>query len=86
MTYIVGTTAEKFIETLDDESVDAIITDPPYFGIVKDSWDNQWKTVDEFSDWLSNIFIAAKPKLKPTGSLIFFLVSASMACIRCFDV
>ena len=40
-----------FLKSLDDESVDLVIVDPPYFEIVKDSWDNQWKSEQEYLDW-----------------------------------
>lgn len=28
-----------------------IIADPPYFKMIKDEWDNQWKTEEEFYEW-----------------------------------
>ena len=39
------------MKRIDDESVDLIIADPPYFQIVKNSWDNQWGTEGEYYDW-----------------------------------
>ena len=33
------------------DSVDLILTDPPYFQIVRNDWDNQWKTEQEYLDW-----------------------------------
>lgn len=71
-TFIHATDARRFIDTLPDASVDLFLTDPPYYGIVRDSWDNQWDSVDAFVEWLAGIFEAARPKLKPTGSLVFF--------------
>ena len=41
----------EFLKSLDDESVDLVIVDPPYFEIIKDDWDNQWKTEQEYLDW-----------------------------------
>ena len=32
----------NYLKTLEDNSIDLILLDPPYFGIVKDDWDNQW--------------------------------------------
>lgn len=40
-----------FLATLEDNSVDLVITDPPYFGIVKNDWDNQWKSEEEYLQW-----------------------------------
>ena len=41
----------EFLKTLDDNSVDLILNDPPYFEIVKNSWDNQWNSEQEYLDW-----------------------------------
>jgi DNA modification methylase len=41
----------EFLKSLPDESVDLAILDPPYFEIIKDDWDNQWKTEQEYLDW-----------------------------------
>ena len=31
----------SLIETLDDESIDLVLTDPPYVGVVKETWDQR---------------------------------------------
>ena len=41
----------EFLKSLDDESVDLVIVDPPYFEIIKDDWDNQWNSEQEYLDW-----------------------------------
>jgi len=41
----------EFLKSLDDESVDLVIVDPPYFEIIKDDWDNQWNSEKEYLDW-----------------------------------
>ena len=41
----------EFLKTLEDNSVDMVNVDPPYFQIVKNSWDNQWNSEDEYIDW-----------------------------------
>lgn len=64
--------AEKFIAALDDESVTLCLTDPPYFGITDEDWDNQWESEDEFVEWLVGIFVMLLPKLTKHGSLLFF--------------
>jgi adenine-specific DNA-methyltransferase len=53
-------------------SVDAIITDPPYFGVKDEAWDNQWDTADEFIAWMGNLCQQWKRVLKPNGSLYVF--------------
>ena len=64
--------AMSFIETLDDGSVSLLATDPPYYGIVADEWDNKWSTCDAFSAWLSDILVSFAPKLTPDGSIVVF--------------
>lgn len=64
--------AEEFLPSLPDGSVNLLLTDPPYYGITDDAWDNQWGSEREFAGWLSDLFLQALPKLSPTGSLVFF--------------
>lgn len=64
--------ALKFISALPKESVDLFLIDPPYYGIVEETWDNQWKSISDYVDWLSDLILDAVPKLKPKGSLIMF--------------
>ena len=40
----------EFLKSLDDNVVDLICTDPPYYRVVNDEWDNQWFTIDEYYD------------------------------------
>jgi site-specific DNA-methyltransferase (adenine-specific) len=56
----------------DDGSVDLLLTDPPYFGIVDEKWDNQWKDDVSFCDFFVNFLRAWRSKLKPNASVIFF--------------
>jgi site-specific DNA-methyltransferase (adenine-specific) len=70
--HVAPTDALTFLRGLSEKSVDLLLTDPPFFGIVKDEWDNQWKTADEFVTWLFSVFQVARRCLKDTGSLVFF--------------
>ena len=40
---------------LPDQHIDSIILDPPYYEVVKESWDNQWKTFNDYLDWFTPI-------------------------------
>lgn len=64
--------ALDFADTLQDGSVHLVATDPPYFGIVEDSWDNQWRSEEHYAQWLCDVFWAYHRKLTPDGSLVFF--------------
>lgn len=63
-----------YMRTLPDECIDLIIADPPYFEIVKDKWDNQWKTREEYIEWCKKWILECKRILKPTGT--FYLWGA----------
>ena len=38
-----------------DETIDCIILDPPYCGVVSEKWDNQWSSLDEYIKWFDPI-------------------------------
>ena len=62
----------EFMRTMPDNSVDAIVTDPPYFGVKDDDWDNQWKDADAFIGWIGELSEQWQRILKPNGSLYCF--------------
>ena len=41
----------EYLKTLKDKSVDLVVVDPPYFEIVRDDWDNQWASEQEYLNW-----------------------------------
>jgi len=55
-----------------DESVDLIATDPPYFKVKSNGWDNQWPTQEEFLQWLDAVLVECNRVLKPNGSIYVF--------------
>jgi len=62
----------EVMRSMADKSVDAVITDPPYFRIVDAQWDKQWKTLDEYLAWLDVVSDEWKRILKDNGSLMIF--------------
>lgn len=72
MNYVVAADAQKFLNALRDESVDLFLIDPPYFGIVRELWDNQWPDAKAYAEWLVGLCKLARRKVKPQGSLIMF--------------
>ncbi|MGK7331290.1 site-specific DNA-methyltransferase, partial [Salmonella enterica] len=48
----------EFIITLPENSIDAIITDPAYYRVKNNAWDNQWSTVAYYLAWLHEFFAA----------------------------
>lgn len=64
--------AFDLLARLPDASVDLIATDPPYFGIVAEGWDNQWDTLADFSAWVERLAVEFRRVLKPHGALYWF--------------
>lgn len=60
------------LKSLSDNSIDLILTDPPYFKIKSNNWDNQWKTESDYLSWLDDIFLEFWRVLKLNGSLYCF--------------
>lgn len=64
--------AFDLLARLPDASVDLIATDPPYFGIVSEGWDNQWDSLADFSAWVERLAVEFRRVLKPHGALYWF--------------
>ncbi|WP_000444972.1 DNA-methyltransferase [Shigella boydii] len=62
----------EFIWSLPENSVDLIVTDPPYFKVKPEGWDNQWKGDDDYLKWLDQCLAQFWRVLKPAGSLYLF--------------
>ena len=62
----------EYMKTLPNKSIDLVLTDPPYFGIVKDERDNQRENREKFIDWLEECTKEWKRILKDNGSLYIF--------------
>lgn len=52
--------------------VDAVVTDPPYFRVKEEPWDNQWKNPDLFLEWLGGVMDAFSEIMHPWASLYCF--------------
>lgn len=60
------------LPTLADNSVDLILTDPPYYKVKAEPWDRQWDTPAGFLAWLDKVLEQFARILKPNGSLYLF--------------
>ena len=45
----------EYLDLLDDKLIDTIILDPPYFKVVNEKWDKQWKSLDDYLKWVEVI-------------------------------
>jgi hypothetical protein len=59
----------SYLATLPDESIDLVVTDPPYYKIVSDKWDHQWKVESEYLAWCRHWTEECVRVLKPGGCL-----------------
>lgn len=56
----------------DDVQVDCIVVDLPYFQVVKDEFDHQWKDEREYLNWVRSVFDIARDLIKEDGNIIVF--------------
>lgn len=69
---LVNADSLNFIKTLPDNSIDLIVTDPPYYRIKSCSWDRQWESEGAYLAWLDEFLAEFWRVLKPAGSLYLF--------------
>ena len=69
----------ELMKELPNESVDMVLTDPPYFRIMrtewngnKHEWDNQWKNRTDYLNWASKFIREVKRVIKNNGSFYVF--------------
>ena len=48
------------------------MTDPPYHGVKKEEWDNQWRTDAEFLSWVRDVCCLLKRPMADNASLYWF--------------
>lgn len=68
-----------YLKRLSDNSVDLILTDPPYFRVKTNAWDNQWPDVESYLAWLDEVLMEFWRVLKPNGSVYLFCGSSLAA-------
>lgn len=61
----------EILPTLDIEAR-ALLTDPPYFKVKDEPWDNQWKKPEQFLAWLGDFLDLANPLVAANGSVWVF--------------
>ena len=62
----------EVLRTMPDASVDAVVTDPPYYRVKNEDWDRQWDDPEAFLAWLDQVAEQWQRVLKPNGSLYCF--------------
>ncbi len=64
--------AREMLWWLPTDSVDLILTDPPYYRVKGAAWDRQWDTPSAYLEWLDSVAEEWQRVLKPNGSLYVF--------------
>lgn len=65
-----------------DVVADVLLTDPPYFKVKLDEWDNQWAKASEFLAWMGGFIDTAKPLIAPNGSVWVFASPAMTSSVE----
>ena len=65
-----------------NDTADVLLTDPPYFKVKQDEWDNQWAKASEFLSWMGRFLDAAKPLLAANGSVWVFASPAMTSSVE----
>lgn len=64
--------ALEVMRGLPDNSISLIATDPPYYKVKDEPWDNQWETPTKFLEWMDELAQEWSRILKPNGSIYVF--------------
>lgn len=59
-------------EKIEEESIDLIIADPPYFKVVGEQWDYLWRTEEDYLEWSKKWIVEASRVLRKGGSFYLF--------------
>ena len=42
----------KYLKNIKEKEIDCIILDPPYYNVVNEKWDKQWKKMEEYLTYI----------------------------------
>jgi site-specific DNA-methyltransferase (adenine-specific) len=62
----------ELIDDVEENSVDLAIVDPAYFKIVPTKWDREWRTINQYLNWLEKIMLKIRRVMKRNGSIYVF--------------
>lgn len=63
-------------------TADVLLTDPPYFKVKQEEWDNQWDKASEFLGWMGDFLDRVKPLLTPQASVWVFASPAMTSSVE----
>lgn len=59
-------------DKIENESIDLVIADPPYFKVIGEKWDYLWRTEDDYLEWSKKWISEASRVLRKGGSFYLF--------------
>jgi adenine-specific DNA-methyltransferase len=62
----------EYLDTIPTNFVNTIVLDPPYYRVVDEEWDKQWKTFDDYLNWMDKIIEKLSRVSKHSGSVWLF--------------
>lgn len=68
---ILGDCIEE-LKKLDDNSVDLVVADPPYWKVINEKWDYQWRTENDYVEWSIKWITEVSRVLRYGGSFYLF--------------
>ncbi|MBS6008857.1 site-specific DNA-methyltransferase [Haemophilus parahaemolyticus] len=70
-TFILGDCLEE-LKKIEDNYFDLAIADPPYWKVVNEKWDYQWRTEEDYINWCNDWFIETYRTLRFGGTFYLF--------------
>ena len=67
---IINSDCMDLLRELPDKSIDCIVVDPPYMGVVNEKWDNQWGSKEAYFDWCTDWIGESRRVLKRRVKII----------------
>lgn len=67
------------LKKIPDETCQIIIADPPYFRAIKEEWDNQWNSLEEYLEWSDKWISECIRILRPKGTMYIYGFSETLA-------
>ncbi len=62
----------EMLKEIPGRSVDCVICDLPYYKVVKDDFDNQWKTMSDYLMWIEHIIMQYARVTKENSNIFLF--------------
>ena len=62
----------NYLAMLPNNSINTIVLDPPYYRVVNEDWDKQWKTMDDYLEWMRKIAEQLERVSKHSASVWLF--------------